>query len=81
MCFLHSLIAWSAAAFRDRPPDIVERTLPLAGLAVQAVGWVGRLYFIAHRFINPRRAECNTGTAELRCASGPANVGIQNRQM
>ena len=78
---LHLLIARSAAAFRDSPADIVERTLLLARLAVQTVGRVGRLHFIMHRLINPRRAECNTGTAELRCAFGIANIRIQNRQV
>ena len=62
--FLHLFIArYAAAAFRDCSPDIVERTLPLAGLAVQAVGWIGRLYIIANGLIYPRRAERNAGTA------------------
>ncbi len=33
MLVLHSLIAWPAA-FRNRPPDIVERTFSPAALAV-----------------------------------------------
>jgi len=34
---LHPLIAWSAAAFRSRPADIIEGTLYLACLTVQTV--------------------------------------------
>ena len=81
VCFLHPLISWSAATFGDRPPDIIERTLPLAGLTMQTIGWVGRFYFIVDGLIYPRRTECNTGAVEHRCASGLANVRIQNRQM
>ena len=76
---LHSFVARSAAAFGDRPPDIVERTLPLAGLAVQAVGWIGRLYIIADGLIYSRRAERNAGTVEYRRAFGFANLRVQNR--
>ena len=79
--FLHSFIARSTAAFRNRPPDIVERTFPLAGLAVQAVGWIGRLYIIADGLIYSRRAERNAGTVEYQRASGPANLRVQNRQV
>ena len=79
--FLHSFIARSAPAFRNRPPDIVERTLPLAGLAVQAVGWIGRLYIIADGLIYPRRTERNAGTVEFRRAFGYANLRVQNRKM
>jgi hypothetical protein len=78
---LHSLIARSAAAFGDSPSDIVERTLPLAGLTVQAVGWIGWLYFIVNGLIHTRRAERNAGTVEYRCAFGFANLRVQNRQM
>ena len=78
---LHSLIAWPAPAFRNSPPDIVERALPLAGFAMQTVGWIGWLYFIVHRLVYTRRAECNTGTIEYGCAFGLANGRIQNRQM
>jgi len=35
---LHSLIAWSAATFRNGPSDIVEGTLSLPRLAVQTAG-------------------------------------------
>ena len=78
---LHSLITRSTAAFRDRPSDIVERAFPLAGLAVQAVGWVGRLYFIADGLIYARRTEGDAGTVEHRCAFGPANIAVQDGQM
>ena len=81
VCVLHSLIAWSAVTFGGSPSDIVERTLPLAGLTVQAVGWIGRLYFIADSLIDSRRAERNAGTVELRRAFGFANLRVKNRQM
>lgn len=77
--FLHSLIARSAAAFGDRPPDIVEGTFSLAGFAVQAVGRVGRLYLVVDCLIYSRRAERNTGTVEYRRAFGSANIAVQNR--
>ena len=81
MLLLHSLIAWPAPTFRNGPPDIVERALSLAGFAMQTVGWVGRLYFIVHRLVYTRRAECDTGTIECGRAFGLANGRIQNRQM
>ena len=78
---LHTFIAGSAAAFRDGPADIVERALPLAGLAVQTVRWIGRLYFITDGLIYARRTESDAGTVEHRCAFGPANIAVQNCQM
>jgi len=78
---LHSLISRSTGAFGSGPADIVERTLPLTGPAVQAVGRIGRLNLIVHSFINASRAERNTGAVEPRCAFSPANITVQNGQM
>ena len=71
---LHSFVTWAAGAFGACPADIVERALPLAGLAVQAVGWISRLYDIMNRLIYTRRAECDTWTIKNRCALGFTDV-------
>ena len=76
---LHSSVSWAAGAFGDRPSDIVKGALSLAGFAVQAVGRIGRLYFVVYRLVYARRAEGDTGAVEPRCAFSAANVGIQNR--
>jgi hypothetical protein len=54
---LHALVARAAAAFGGGPADVVERTLALAGLAVQAVRRVGRFDLVTHRLDVPCRAE------------------------
>ena len=77
----HGFVSWAAGAFGDGPADVVEGTLPLAGFAVQTVGGVGRVNLIMNRFIYARRAERNTGAVKFRCALGPANVAVDNRQM
>ncbi len=70
---LHLFIAWSAAAFRNAPSDIVERTLSLASLAVQTVRRIGRQYFVVDRLIYSCGAERDTGTIEHGCAFGFTN--------
>jgi len=74
--FLQSFITRSASAFGDCPSDIVEWTFSLAGLAMQTVGRIGRLYLIVHRLVYPRRTECNAGTAELRSAFFRTDIAV-----
>ena len=81
VCVLHSLIAWSAVTFGGSPSDIVERTLPLAGLAVQTVRRICRLNFIVNGLIDTSGTERKARTAVHRCAFAPANLGVKNRQV
>jgi len=78
---LHPFVAWSAAAFRDSPSDIVERAFPLACFAVQAVGWIGGFYLVMNSFIHTGRTKRNAGTVKFRRTFGPANLGIKDRQV
>jgi len=63
--FLQSLITRPASTLGGRPADIIERAFPLAGLAVQAIGRIGRLYLLADSFVYTGRAERNARPAEF----------------
>ena len=76
MLLLQSFITRSAAAFGNGPSDIVEGTFSLTGLAVQTVGWIGRLYLVVNRLIYPRRTECNAGTVEPRSAFFHTDIAV-----
>ena len=78
---LHSLVAWSAAAFGDGPSDIIQGALSLAGLAMQAVRGIGGLDLAVNRLIDPRGTEGNAGTVKQGRTFRPAQFGIPNGQM
>ena len=62
---LHSFVSWAAGAFRASPADIIEGTLPLAGLAVQTIRWIRGLYLTVNCLIDARGTKRNAGTFEL----------------
>jgi len=79
--FLHPFVARAAAAFGGRPADVVERALPLTGLAVQAVRRVGGLDLVVDRLVDARRAERNARRVQDRAALRVADRPVENCQV
>lgn len=78
---LHYLVSRAAGAFGDGPANVVERTLSLAGFAVQAVGGIGRFDLFMDGFIHARGAEGNARGAEFRPAFLDTDRSIQYLQV
>ena len=78
---LHTFVSRSAGAFRGGPSDVVEGTLSLAGLAVQAVGRIGWFYLVVYRLIYTGGAEGDAGAVEARRALCLADIRVEDGQM
>jgi hypothetical protein len=78
-CFfprLYSFVSRAAGAFGDCPADIVEGAFSPAGFAVQAIGWIGRLYDALNGLVYACRTESNAGGIKFGGAFLGADVPV-----